>query len=93
MYKKLGSYFETGEGKETPHLKSQDGKVYKVTPIVAFVWDKLDGETSLDTITTQIKKILEPDEASREKNISPELDSVSKEIVTELEKINLVAEV
>ena len=83
MYVKQGS-IEKADDVQDPILKNPDGKVFKVTYIVAFVWDKLDGKTTLKAIDTEIQTL------SKEK-LDTDI-SISNEAVKELLKVGLVAE-
>jgi len=58
------------------------GKSYEVTHLMAFVWEKLDGNTTLNSINKEIKKIV------RDENIH--LSQLTRFLVEEMEKVDLV---
>ncbi|MAX67242.1 MAG: hypothetical protein QF441_11050 [Bacteriovoracaceae bacterium] len=82
MYLKQGTLVKV-EDQEKPLLKNTDGKVFEVSYIVYFIWEKLDGRTSLKEIDEQIKKVSQTTE---------DLDSFAKKAVDELAKVDLVKE-
>jgi hypothetical protein len=82
-------YIRQGKLDKEPNSKKRiirnlEGKSYEVTHIVAFVWEKLDGQTNLNSINNQIKKFSTDD--------SKNLDELSQTIVQELLKVGLVKE-
>jgi hypothetical protein len=82
-------YIRQGKLDKEPNSKKRiirnlEGKSYEVTHIVAFVWEKLDGQTNLNSINNQIKKFSTDD--------SKNLDELSQTIVQALLKVGLVKE-
>jgi hypothetical protein len=65
-----------------PIIQTQAGKAYQVTHVVAFVWEKLDGQTNLNSINNQIQRFAKDD--------SQDLSELSQTIVEELLKVGLV---
>ena len=84
MFIKKGELAKMNE-EEKPLLKTENGKVFEVSYIVAYVWEKLDGKTSLEEIETKISDVT--------KSKPEEVENIGIKIVEELQKVNLVAEV
>ena len=80
MFKKLGQIKSTES--EAPHLETEEGKVYKVSFVVAFVWERLDGKTNLATVQDELENFTEAKPT--------ELKEVMKKIVNELISVNLL---
>lgn len=82
MYKKKGSYCrETPSG--NPVIQNLNGQAYEVSYVAAFIWDKLDGKTSLNEVEEEIFK---HGDMSKDK-----LRAKVKNILTELEKVALLS--
>ncbi len=82
MYKRLGSLVTNDNSKE-PLITTECGKVYQITYIVAFVWEKLDGNTTLNSINEEIKKLVPEDSDNSSYN------SISQDVVKQLLSYNL----
>lgn len=82
MYTRQGSLSSQTDN-EIPVLTDSHGKSFQVTILAAFIWKRLDGDTSLAEIKEQLSSIEEVD--------SNELDSVVDFIVKELVRTNLVS--
>jgi hypothetical protein len=81
-YLKQG-HLEISNQDEDIFLRNSDGKLFNVTPIVAFVWEQLNGEHSLDQIETNIK--------DKVGNLYHEKDTnITEKIINELQKVDLV---
>ena len=85
MFMKKGNLVSS-EDAEKPLLESPEGKRYEVTHVVAYVWENLDGKTSLDSINNKIKEISSPDE-------SIDFSQFSHTIADELLKVDLITPV
>ncbi|MAZ47523.1 MAG: hypothetical protein CME65_03105 [Halobacteriovoraceae bacterium] len=87
MYIKQGQVFNTPEKTEENehYLQTEEGKVYKVSETVIFVWDRLNGQTELNDINREIQRITEVEE--------DKLKDFSQTIVKQLEEVDLVAQV
>lgn len=87
MYIKQGQVFNTPEKTEANEhfLQTEEGKVYKVSETVIFVWDRLNGQTELNDINREIQRITEVEE--------DKLKDFSQTIVKQLEEVDLVAQV
>jgi hypothetical protein len=55
MFKKLGQLEEI-EGYENPILRNPQGEAYEVSFVTAYIWEKLDGQTSDLKIAEEISK-------------------------------------
>lgn len=77
MYEKIG-VLKQQEGKEDLFIENDQGKVYKVSYIVMYIWDKLDGETTLEEINEDIKSIVEED------NNQIDCNTITHEVVNQL---------
>tara|TARA_B100001971_G_scaffold84647_1_gene78247 strand:- start:356301 stop:356555 length:255 start_codon:yes stop_codon:yes gene_type:complete len=84
MFIKKGELAKMNE-EEKPLLKTEAGKVFEVSYIVAYVWDKLDGETPLTEIESNISQVT--------KSAPEDVENIGQKIVDELLKVNLVQEV
>ncbi len=81
MYIKKGSLCrESLSG--NPILKNSNGQAYEVSFIAAFIWERLDGETSLPLIKEEVTKV---GDISQEK-----LGEIWDLVLTELEKVGLI---
>ena len=87
MYIKQGQVFNSPEKTEPNEhfLQTDEGKVYKVSETVIFVWDRLNGETELTAINDEIQRITEVE--------GDKLKDFSQTIVKQLEDVDLVAQI
>ena len=87
MYLKKGTFEQTQQdvNSEKVLLRTEKGKLYQVSHIVAFVWERLDGEKKLSQIEDEIVNIAQLE--------NDEVTAISSKIVQELMDVNLVAEV
>ena len=67
---------------EKPRLTNTYGNSYEVSHIMAFVWQRLDGQTSLNSINNEIKKILDDQDVN--------LNTLTDALVGEMEKVHLI---
>jgi uncharacterized protein YeeX (DUF496 family) len=81
MFKRRGKISKDSTT-EKPLIEDTDKRVYKVSHVVAYVWESLDGETSLESINSKIKSITEDEEL--------DLDTITQSIAQELLKVNLI---
>lgn len=81
MFIKRGNVRPTGDEKNTI-LQTPEGNPYKVSFMVAYVWEQLDGKSSVDDIVENVKTVGKID--------NPELPGIVDEIITELKKVGLV---
>lgn len=83
MYEKTGTLMQSND-KPDLFIENKDGKVFRVSYIVMYVWDKLDGKTSLESINEDIQSIV--------KNDSTNYDcaTIAQEVVQQLLPCELV---
>jgi hypothetical protein len=53
MYQKIGN-IESSANNEEIILQNMDGNAYKVSFVVAFIWDNLNGERTTDEVTEML---------------------------------------
>lgn len=83
MFIKKGYLIQREERESKPLIQNPEGHSYEVSHVVAFVWDKLDGRTSLKEVSTNMEKQSEVTDVDYSK--------IVENVVSELEKVNLVA--
>lgn len=86
MYQKQGRLVNRNESDKV-FLETISGKVYQVTFIVAHIWKKLDGKTSLDSINKDIQNL------AKEDGDNSSLNTISQEVVKQLLPVELVREI
>ena len=84
MYLKKGSILNESETKN-PILKSPDGETFEVSHVVAFIWNKLDGQTETPEVIEYIKEKGGVDH--------PKLNKIVGEIMMDLEKAGLIQDI
>ena len=83
MYVKLGKISKESKT-GNPIIKNLNGQSFEVTFIAAFVWDRLNGATSLSSIKNEISQV---GDISQDK-----LGESIELILLELEKVGLVTQ-
>lgn len=81
-YLKQGNLEVTDKDKDL-FLRNKDGKLFNVPPIVAFVWEQLDGDMNLEQVEDAIK-------AKVGNLYHEENNQVAEKIINELLKVELV---
>lgn len=81
MLQKIGTLkFNNGQGEVV--LQNNDGKSYQVNTVMAFIWEKFDGKTTIQSIQEDLSELMDVDPQD-----SMELIDFA---VKELSKISLI---
>lgn len=80
MFTKVGT-LKKAEENGPIILENAQGKNYEVNSVIAFVWGKLDGNTSNETISQELSSIAQIENA--------EATSVVSEAITALQDVEL----
>jgi hypothetical protein len=83
-YQRIGE-LEIDQNSKDIFIRDEVGKLFSVTPIVAFVWELLDGKNTLIEIENKIQS--QVGDLYKDENTE-----VSRKIVNELLKVKLVKE-
>lgn len=81
MFKKIGSLKSHDENGPII-IENTEGKNFEVNSIVAFIWSRLDGSTTTDSISQQISSMADINET--------EAHAMVQEAITALEGVSLV---
>lgn len=71
--------------KERPILTTPEGKSFQVTYMSAFIWDELDGKTTISDVSKKIE--------TTSKVNKPELPNIVESIILQLKDVGLVSKV
>ena len=86
MFIKRGTFNEEQTtDKSKPILVTPEGKSFEVTYMSAFIWEELDGSTSIIDVSKKIERT--------SKINKPELKNIVKSIILQLEDVGLVGQV
>ncbi|WP_417335757.1 PqqD family protein [Halobacteriovorax marinus] len=86
MFIKRGHYNkERTTDRSNPILNNPEGKSFQVTYMSAFIWEALDGETSINEISQKIEETSKLDK--------PELSNIVESIVHQLRDVGLVGRI
>lgn len=84
MYIKQGSHVSTVHA-DNPILKTPEGQGYEVSFVAAFIWQYLDGKTSIEEVSQKLKVTGNVD--------SPNLTTTVQKIAVELKNVGLLREI
>lgn len=86
MFIKRGQFNEERTtNKSKPILVTPEGKSFQVTYMSAFIWEELDGSTSITDVS---KKIEDTSKINK-----PELSNIVESIILQLKDVGLVGQV
>ncbi|PIK13616.1 PqqD family protein [Halobacteriovorax sp. JY17] len=86
MFLKRGRFNkEQTVNKSKPILMTPEGKSFQVTYMSAFIWEELDGKTSISDVSKKIE--------NTSKINKPELSNIVESIILQLRDVGLVSQI